>query len=64
MFYNGNPEAENGAVIIRTAESFVRFGHFELLAARQETDTLKQLIDWVIERYFPEIKGKRLLRNT
>lgn len=57
MFYNGHPEAENGAVIIRTAESFIRFGHFELLAARQETETLKQLMDWVIERYFPEIKG-------
>ncbi|MCL1663763.1 YdiU family protein [Elizabethkingia ursingii] len=56
MFYNGHPEAENGAVIIRTAESFIRFGHFELLAARKETDTLKQLMDWVIERYFPEIK--------
>lgn len=58
MFYNGHPEAENGAVIIRTAESFIRFGHFELLAARQETDTLKQLMDWIIERYFPEIKGE------
>ncbi|MCP1250422.1 MULTISPECIES: protein adenylyltransferase SelO [Elizabethkingia] len=58
MFYNGHPEAENGAVIIRTAESFIRFGHFELLAARKETDTLKQLMDWVIERYFPEIKGE------
>ncbi|WP_185287099.1 protein adenylyltransferase SelO family protein, partial [Chryseobacterium indologenes] len=55
MFYNGHPEAENGAVIIRTAESFIRFGHFELLAARQEQDILKKLMDWVIDKHFPHI---------
>jgi len=55
MFYNGHPEAENGAVIIRTAESFIRFGQFELLAARQEQDILKKLMDWVIDKHFPHI---------
>ena len=59
MFYNGNPEYENGAVVVRTAESFIRFGHFELLAARQEVDTLKKLMDYTIDRYYPEIKDEK-----
>ena len=31
-FYNGQVEAEPGAIVCRVAESFLRFGHFELLA--------------------------------
>lgn len=53
--YNGNARYEEGAVIIRTAESFLRFGHFELLSARKEIDTLKNLSDFTIENYFTEI---------
>ena len=55
MMYNGNPEMEKGAVVMRTAESFLRFGHFELLAAQKETETLKRLCDFTIENYYPEI---------
>ncbi|MGC4128964.1 MAG: YdiU family protein [Bergeyella sp.] len=55
MMYNGNPKEEKGAVIIRTAESFLRFGHFELLSAQKETDILKKLADFSIREYFPEI---------
>jgi uncharacterized protein YdiU (UPF0061 family) len=40
MFYDGNPEAEPGAIVCRVAPSFVRFGHFEILAAHEEHDTL------------------------
>lgn len=53
--YSGNPQKEQGAVIIRTAESFLRFGHFELLSARKRNDLLKQLADYSIENFFPEI---------
>ena len=53
--YNGNPKYEQGAVIIRTAESFLRFGHFELLSAQKELDTLKNLADFTIKNYFSEI---------
>lgn len=53
--YNGNPQYEEGAVIIRSAESFLRFGHFELLSSRKEIDVLKKLADHTIENYFPEI---------
>lgn len=55
MMYDGNPQAEKGAVIIRTAESFLRFGHFELLSAQKETATLQSLADFAIKNYFKEI---------
>ncbi|REC43126.1 protein adenylyltransferase SelO [Chryseobacterium pennipullorum] len=55
IMYNGNPQLEKGAVVIRTAESFLRFGHFELMSAQKEYKTLQQLTDVAIENYFPEI---------
>ncbi len=58
MMYNGNPELEKGAVVIRTAESFLRFGHFELMSAQQEYKTLQELADFTIENYFKEITSE------
>lgn len=58
IMYNGNARAEKGAVVIRTAESFLRFGHFELLSAQKETETLQKLTDFCIENYFPEIQSE------
>lgn len=55
IMYNGNPQYEKGAVIIRTAESFLRFGHFELMFAQGEHKLLQDLLDFTIENYFPEI---------
>jgi len=55
MMYNGNPQYEQGAVVIRTAESFLRFGHFELMYAQEEYELLQDLVDFTIESYFPEI---------
>ncbi len=55
MLYDGNAAYEKGAVMMRTAPSFLRFGHFELLSAQGETQTLQQLTDFAIENYFPEI---------
>ncbi|MGL6127778.1 protein adenylyltransferase SelO [Chryseobacterium artocarpi] len=55
IMYNGNPQLEKGAVVIRTAESFLRFGHFELMSAQREYNTLEELLDFTIENYFPEI---------
>lgn len=55
IMYNGNVDFEQGAVIIRTSETFLRFGHFELLAARNELDTLQKLADFSIKNEFPEI---------
>ncbi|WP_192820418.1 YdiU family protein [Rufibacter sp. LB8] len=58
MFYNGNPEFEPGAIVMRVAPSFLRFGSFEMPAARQEIDNLRQLVDWTITNYYPHIQGE------
>jgi serine/tyrosine/threonine adenylyltransferase len=56
MFYNGNPQAEPGAVVCRVAPSFVRFGNFEIFAAHGELELLKRLADHVISEHFPELR--------
>ncbi len=55
MFYDGNPEAEPGAIVYRVAPSFVRFGSFEIFAHRNEHDVLRQLADYTITTNFPEL---------
>lgn len=60
MFYDGNPKLEPGAIVCRVAPSFIRFGNFELPASRGETPLLTQLIDFTIERDFPELASRGL----
>ncbi|MDR2212617.1 MAG: YdiU family protein [Pseudomonadales bacterium] len=55
MFYNGQSKDEPGAVICRVAPSFLRFGNFEIHAARNETAILKQLADYCIAQHFPQL---------
>lgn len=57
MFYDGNAAYEPGAVVMRVSESFLRFGNFEILAARKETENLQNLVNWTIERFYPHITG-------
>ncbi|QDF96770.1 hypothetical protein CJ010_09630 [Azoarcus sp. DD4] len=64
MFYDGNPQAEPGAVVCRVAPSFIRFGNFEILAARGDLDLLNRLIDFTIARDFPEIEGDAKARRA
>jgi serine/tyrosine/threonine adenylyltransferase len=59
MFYDGNPQIEPGAIVCRVAPSFIRFGNFELPAARGDAVLLEQLIDFTIRRDFPELQGTR-----
>lgn len=56
--YSGNPQKEQGAVVVRTAESFLRFGHFELLSARKQDNLLKELADYAIDNFFPEVQSE------
>ena len=58
MMYSGNRQEEKGAVVVRTAESFLRFGHFELMSAQKEINTLQKLTDFTIKNYFPEITSE------
>lgn len=55
MFYDGHPKHEPGAVVCRVAPSFIRFGNFEIFAARRDTDTLAALIDYTISTDFPDL---------
>jgi uncharacterized protein YdiU (UPF0061 family) len=50
-------EVETAAVVTRVAPSFIRFGHFEHFAARDQQDHLKALADYVIDRFYPECRG-------
>ena len=58
MFYDGNLEHEPGAIVLRVAPSFLRFGNFEVLAARGETKNLTQLTEWTIDRYYPHLPAE------
>ena len=55
MFYDGRPQREPGAVVTRVAPSFVRFGNFEIFAARGDHERLRLLADYVVDHFFPEI---------
>lgn len=55
MFYDGRPQAEPGAIVTRLAPSFVRFGNFEIFTARGDVERLRQLADYVITEYFPQL---------
>lgn len=55
MFYDGNPEMEPGAVVCRAAPSFLRFGNYQIFAARGEIETLKTLVDYTIRTDFAEL---------
>lgn len=44
---------ETAAVVTRVAPSFIRFGHFEHFAAKDQPEELRRLADFVIDRYYP-----------
>jgi uncharacterized protein YdiU (UPF0061 family) len=55
VLYNGNAAYEDGAVVCRVAPSFIRFGNFQLFAARKDFKNLKALTDYTIQHFYPEI---------
>jgi serine/tyrosine/threonine adenylyltransferase len=55
MFYDGNAQMEPGAVVCRVSQSFLRFGNFQIHAAREEHDILQRLMDFSIENDFPHL---------
>ena len=46
-----------GAVLTRVASSHIRVGTFQYIAARHKEDELKTLLDYTIDRHYPEIKN-------
>src|SRR6478609_3978030 len=52
-------EIEMAAVVMRVAPSFIRFGHFEHFASREQHDELRRLADFVIDRFYPQCRTKQ-----
>ena len=46
-----------GAILTRVASSHIRVGTFQYIAARQKKDELEILVDYVIERHYPELRN-------
>ncbi|KAM9839173.1 protein adenylyltransferase SelO-like [Aulostomus maculatus] len=57
QFYNGNVKTERGAVVLRLAPSWLRFGSLEILSHSGETDLLRKLLNFAIEEHFPSINS-------
>lgn len=67
IFYDGNPKKERCTIITRIAQTFIRFGSFEIfktldpMTGRKgpsvgRIDILKTLINYVISTFYPEIE--------
>jgi len=50
-----------GGILTRVASGFVRVGTFEFFSARKNIDAIKQLVDYEIERHYPETKTLKSL---
>ena len=48
-----------GAILTRIASSHIRVGTFQYIAARQKKDELEILVDYVIDRHYPNIKDEK-----
>ncbi|KAG6954940.1 hypothetical protein JG687_00011507 [Phytophthora cactorum] len=73
IFYNGNAKTEPTAVVTRIAKSFLRFGSFEIFKdedkftglagpsahLENKEEMMRQMLDFTIRQYFPEINGER-----
>ena len=61
ILYDGHPAYEPGAVVCRVAPSFLRFGSYEIHTARDDHDTLRKLVRFTLERFYPAyLAGGRL----
>lgn len=59
MFYDGNPKDEPGAIVCRVAQSFLRFGSYQLHASRGKKDfeLVRALADYAIRYHFPHLEN-------
>ena len=49
----------NGAILTRVASSHIRVGTFQYIAATQNLEDLNTLVDYTINRHYPEIKSSK-----
>lgn len=48
-------QVETGAMLLRVAQTHIRFGHFEFAYTTRQTDLLKALCDYVVKRHYPQL---------
>ena len=49
----------SGAILTRVASSHIRVGTFQYIAAKQNIDDLNILVDYTIQRHYPEIQSSK-----
>lgn len=54
---NDEPSPTRGAVLVRLNHSHIRYGSFQRLAYRQDSDGLRRLIDYALAHYAPDASG-------
>jgi len=57
-------QPETAAVVTRLAPSFIRFGHFEHFCHHDLHPQLRQLADYVIDRYYPQCRLDSRLKGN
>ena len=62
MFGSNEPvfreTTETGAMMVRTAKTHIRFGHFEYFKHNNKQEYISELLDHVIAEYFPDLTKK------
>jgi uncharacterized protein YdiU (UPF0061 family) len=53
--YDGNAAYEKGAIVCRVAPDFIRFGHFELFASRNDQNLFNNLAEYLFKNHFKQI---------
>jgi uncharacterized protein YdiU (UPF0061 family) len=64
ILYNGNPKKEQGAIVCRVSPSFIRFGSFQIFAARKDNENLKKLLDYTIKHHFSHLGEEARNKET
>ncbi len=64
ILYDGHQALEPGAVVCRTAPSFTRFGHFQMLAARRETNLLRDFFNYTVRTDFSHLLEDRAIDDA
>lgn len=54
--YDGHPQLEPAAVVLRLAPSWFRIGSLEILSKYGEIEMLKDLLTFIVQEHFPEIE--------
>ncbi len=49
----------DGAILTRVASSHIRVGTFQFIAAKQNINNLKTLVDYTINRHYPELSSSK-----